>query len=959
MMRDYMLMGSRPSITSMACCALAATSLLWSGAARAADAAKPPRPSARVEGLSDEQVVNAMHRGIDYLLQSRAGDNWESGNNWPFAGQKGGETALVLYALLNAGASLGDDPYADKLNFRAPEIVAATNWLCQVEPKETYTAGLMASALALLPKHADDKSNVEGPRATMERCKFYLLTHMGAYGGYTYGFPGAAGDMPDFMTAFEAYVAAKVADTSRGNINVAANDPLRHAYNDARGRLDNLARGLENTAGGPDVVIQQTQMDLNAKGLKAKKAGDAAAAQRAAVELQELQRYSREMPRNGTINIALQMANARRAYETAQRAMATGNLSEIPDKAPNTPRTRADMPDYLAECKQNLDTANYQGQNQFVPIGDLSNAQYGTLGAWALSDFGIELPLKYWQIQDRFWRLLHRADGGWAYSATRSGPPDQLVSKGTMTAAAVASLYVANEFSDLDVRQVPREDKILDEGVEWLASKFEPHSGDLYYMYGVERVGLASGLKFLHTTNWYKEGAANIVARQGGDGSWNSHGSNHVGTAYALLFLARGRNPVVFNKLQHEGYWNTRPRDDANLTHWMSKMFEKPINWQVVNLQVKPEEWLDAPVLLITGSKDPKFTTADVDKLRAYVNAGGIIFSSADNQSREFTEAMKKYAVQLTGKKYEMRELPRTHALFTRELWSETKMPPKLLAMSNGVREVWIHSSADLGASWQGKRYAAADNFAVPANLYFYATGKGTLRSKLSPLLVAPATAGTTHTITMARLECGDNPNPEPGAWDRGAKLARADFKTDLQVATIKVKDLDPKKYQIAHLTGTTAFTLNDEDLKALAAYLNGGGVLFADAAGGKGEFTVSFYALEKQLYPDSPPAPIPANHPLLQGNFPDGEAVGDPEFRKYAKLKIGGGRSVALDAVVVGGRTRIIYSPYDISSGLLGTQTWGIIGYAPDTAESLARNILLWSTNQGAAPAAAAAPAK
>ena len=39
-----------------------------------------------------------------------------------------------------------------------------------------------------------------------------------------------------------------------------------------------------------------------------------------------------------------------------------------------------------------------------------------------------------------------------------------------------------------------------------------------------------------------------------------------------------------------------------------------------------------------------------------------------------------------------------------------------------------------------------------------------------------------------------------------------------------------------------------------------------------------------------------------------------------------------------------MIFSPLDLTSGLLGTNTWGIIGYAPDYAQSLLQNIILWT---------------
>src|ERR1700744_1373664 len=121
-------------------------------------------------------------------------------------------------------------------------------------------------------------------------------------------------------------------------------------------------------------------------------------------------------------------------------------------------------------------------------------------------------------------------------------------------------------------------------------------------------------------------------------------GDPAVLTSYAILFLMRGRAPVAINKLQYNGNWNARLRDAANATAYLERAVEKHLNWQTVPLEVPFEEWMDAPVLLIAGYKDPGFSDDDVAKLREFVNAGGLIASISDGNSKAFTEAMKGYA---------------------------------------------------------------------------------------------------------------------------------------------------------------------------------------------------------------------------------------------------------------------------------------------------------------------------
>ena len=750
-------------------------------------------PAVTAATLSDEQVVASMKRGIDFLLSIKNTDNWESGEHWQRNGQHGGETALVLYALLHAGESLREDlDYGPKLSYRDKGLAPVIEWLCKVNPQETYTAAFMANALALVPTTAEDQS-AAGPRAALLRAQRFLVSAMGPVGGYTYGHP------------------------------------------------DSRVMTLEE------------------------------------------------------------------------------------------------------------------------PIGDLSNAQYGALGMWALAEAGFPTAPHYWQVTDHFWRALQKQNGSWGYSA--GWAPNFTIDRDSMGVAGVATLFIAQEFVDRTLRVTPRPDPGIDAGLAWLNQNFKPDAGDLYYLYGVERVGLASGLKFFGTADWYRQGAADIIAHQHPDGSWDQlswdkgafiGATPTTATAYALLFLARGRNPILFNKLQYNGPWNARPRDDAFLTRWMSKRYERPLNWQVVNLNVDPREWLDAPVLLITGSRDPEFTPQDIAKLRKYIESGGMIFSTSDDNSLSFTAAMRKYAAAISNGKWEMRQLPKDHILYSNDLGAQVTSTTMLFGVSNGVREVWLHSVADMGASWQLQRITSKDHFEIPAALYAYATGKMPLRPSLKTLGITPPEVPPDRKLSLARITYGGNADPEPGAWPRLAELLAAEGKEngiDLAIKPCAIVDLDPQTFPIAHMTGTAKFMIKPEDVDALRKYLDGGGLLIADAAGGSEAFTDTFHELMREVYLDAKAAPLPPDHPIFLGDFGpagQGQKLEEISLRKYAAAVKGKRPSdAALEAVTVNGRVRILFSPFDITSGLLGTDTWGIVGYAPKSAQALAENILRWGMEQ------------
>jgi hypothetical protein len=74
-------------------------------------------------------------------------------------------------------------------------------------------------------------------------------------------------------------------------------------------------------------------------------------------------------------------------------------------------------------------------------------------------------------------------------------------------------------------------------------------------------------------------------------------------------------------------------------------------------------------------------------------------------------------------------------------------------------------------------------------------------------------------------------------------------------------------------------------------------------------------------------------------------ENVGQPVLRPFAA---GRGRR---PEILRAGKGCVIFSALDITSGLLGTRTWGIAGYEPGYSQALMKNILLWAADGARAP--------
>jgi hypothetical protein len=661
-------------------------------------------------------------------------------------------------------------------------------------------------------------------------------------------------------------------------------------------------------------------------------------------------------------------------------------------------------------------------------VYDHSISQFGVLGLWASISNGAEVPADVWTVMDQAWRAHQSQDGGWPYIVGGKADGGEGRVDLSMTCAGVASLLIISDYKNESI-DTAQNDPQLDLGFKWIADNYKTlYDNDsredmnrYYTLYGLERIGVAGGYKYFGNTNWFADGSDLLLRSQADNGSWGSSGdlwghdcASVPDTCFGILFFVYGKAPVVINKLSYinpqtnENYlWNARPRDIANLTRWAGKEVESLLNWHVVSLANPITELHDAPILYISGYKPLAFSDEDVAKLRQFVEEGGMILANANNSSHAFVTSARKLGEKMFPS-YEFRELPASHVLYTNEQFprSKFKFKPKLMGLSNGVREMMLLlPEEDASHVWQTHEETSY-LFPLGADIIQYATEKKGLDEPLPPYIVQPDPgAKIDRSGTVARLDYETNWNPEPGGWRRLATVLHNQFQTDLSIESVKLgkgqlaaapvptpvrppgelrklafKRIPPDdlmatggdqdklnalidkeskqilaedaaahpvaraKFLVAHLTGTSAFTLTEPQRQEIKNYVNSGGTLVVDAAGGSSAFAES---AERELgaifgadvLQEAITTPLPLSDQLYALRQ---SPITTIAYRTFAKERLGRLNTPRIVGIVQNGRTVVYYSREDLTAGLVGEQVDGIDGYSPDSATAIVRNIVL-----------------
>ncbi len=601
--------------------------------------------------------------------------------------------------------------------------------------------------------------------------------------------------------------------------------------------------------------------------------------------------------------------------------------------------------------------------------GDNSNSQYALLGLHAATEAGVPVKPEVWALARAYWEKSQKGDGSWAYT------PDAANPTASMTCAGISSLIIAGlrryqgqEFLQGDAIQNCGKGGVnrnIQRGIDWLANRFavgQNFGGGqqwrFYYLYGLERAGRLAGIRFFGPHDWYRIGAEQLVHEQNKfSGFWRGalvEDSPVLATSFALLFLAKGRAPVLINKLRHgpAGDWQNDPDDVRNLVSIVSRDWKNLLTWQVVDpASASVADLLQAPIVFFNGHKVPEFNAIAKQNLREFIEQGGFIFADACCSNPDFDAGFKALMKEIfPEEQFKLRPLPEDHPIWR----AKHLLSPEvydLWGIEHGCRTVVIYSRLDLSCYWNQYEANPVHPGVIKAvkigqNVVDYATGREMPADKLTVHEVRDlkADAPKRHALRIAKLKhAGDwnvAPQAIPNLMDT---LRKPPFQIDVVMSQKDLYPRDPNLiyYPLIYIHGRAALSFNKEDLDALRHHIDpGGGTLFADAACGSPPFDAAFRRFVAELLPNNPLVPIPRDDEL----FTDRVGV-DLSKMQYTKAAGGGRDYPQLEGIKINEHWAVIYSKYDIGCALERHTGIECKGYTYESALAIAANVVQYAT--------------
>ena len=263
----------------------------------------------------------------------------------------------------------------------------------------------------------------------------------------------------------------------------------------------------------------------------------------------------------------------------------------------------------------------------------------------------------------------------------------------------------------------------------------------------------------------------------------------------------------------------------------------------------------------------------------------------ADGASADFARGFRALGEQMfPGARF--RPLEASSPILTNEQFPAAQWKsgrPVVEALSNGDRELMVLlPSGDPGRIWQTQSLQVPKREvygSLMADLFQYAVDKAGLRRRGETYIVdrKPTKPASTK-IRVARLKYAGNWDPEPGGWRRLSNVLHNAGVAELSTEAVQ-GTIDPS-FGLASLTIAAADArLSDGERAAIRNYVEGGGTLLVDVAGGQSLYRAAAEAEIARIFPDAPrDLPVlPPTDPVFAAAGPSLSA-GSVAYRRFER---------------------------------------------------------------------------
>lgn len=650
--------------------------------------------------------------------------------------------------------------------------------------------------------------------------------------------------------------------------------------------------------------------------------------------------------------------------------------------------------------------------------GDPSNSQFALLALYEADMLGLAIQPEVWENACRYWERIQNMDGSWSYYYFPPEMGRQTAGSGSMTCAGIVSMLIAAEKSELAdariegetfipcQRQVNDVTRRISHARTWMANHFSvarnPGNKDwvLYYLYGLERMGRMTEQRFIGGHDWYREGTAHLlrlsktVAKEDKlmvywEGATSSERIKPIATALALLFLSKGRYPVMMTKIQYTTEtedWNWHRHDMSHLARFVERKWEKHLTTQSVDLaEATVEDLLLSPVLFISGKDSPCPSDAVLRqefgrKLRDYVDRGGFIVAEAVAPGGSFDEGMRELLQEIFPEEEQhLYPMPPAHPIWNAEVAIPAKYVRPIYCLDYGCRTCLLFLPSEnnprpsLSCLWelapemkQGKLHSAGVKQEILAgmnlglNILAYVTDRK-LRGKeesFADYNVTDAEAEmlaemrkkqepTRGGLAVANLRhaggCEATPKALGNLLTEAGKTLRIPAGT--RTETLSLTSSRIFEYPTLFMQGRYGFRFTSAERAQLKTYLERDGLLLVNSICGSEAFHDAFCREMVEVFPEAKLEEIPLTDPLCTpelGGFDLSQIHARAELG--AEISTTHGERLRLYGIRRNGRWVVVYSPLDLSCALEQHPSAGCRGYSPEDATKIGVNVILYS---------------